>query len=268
METPVTLVLLPGLDGTEVFFGPLISALPPWIRAQVVPYPAQRAAGNSYAELQARVEAAVSGLDECFVFAWSFGGPLALRLACARPELVRGVILCASFVRPPRPALARWRWAVVTPVIWTLRALWRTRLLFRRFGSPTFRRAKGETWRRVDASALAARAVDARVDLATCKAPILCIQFARDRSVPPHNARQIQAGAPRAELLALEGHHLGMFEGAEAVAAAVARFVRSARPAEQQRLARAHGLELAGELLRAARPGVAQRLAPAGGRVQ
>jgi len=251
MQTPVTLVLLPGLDGTEIFFGPLIAALPNWIRPLVVNYP--ESGPCTYDELEQRVEAAVSGLDACIVFGWSFGGPLALRLARTRPALVRGVVLCASFVRAPRPELVRWRFAAVTPVIWTLRALWRTRLLFRRFGSPAFVRAKGETWRRVSARALAARAraalrVDARVDLATCKAPILCIQFTRDHAVPRHNTREILAGARAAELVTFEGHHLAMFEQAEHVAAALARFVRSTSAGEQP-LDRTQGLEVARELL-------------------
>jgi hypothetical protein len=31
---PETLVLLPGLDGTEVFFRPLLASLPEWVRPQ------------------------------------------------------------------------------------------------------------------------------------------------------------------------------------------------------------------------------------------
>ncbi len=54
METTVTLVLLPGLDGTEILFGPMIQALTPWVRPVVVPYPASGPAG--YEDLQPRVE--------------------------------------------------------------------------------------------------------------------------------------------------------------------------------------------------------------------
>lgn len=36
---PATLILLPGLDGTDVFFRPLLAALPQWISPIVVQYP-------------------------------------------------------------------------------------------------------------------------------------------------------------------------------------------------------------------------------------
>lgn len=54
---PATLLLLPGLDGTEVLFGPLLKALPPWIRPRVVTYPARGA--NGYADLLPLVRASV-----------------------------------------------------------------------------------------------------------------------------------------------------------------------------------------------------------------
>jgi hypothetical protein len=44
-----TLVLLPGLDGTEVFFKPLVAALPTWIKPVVVTY--ATAGANDYSNL-------------------------------------------------------------------------------------------------------------------------------------------------------------------------------------------------------------------------
>ena len=38
----MTLVLLPGLDGTEVFFKPLLASLPHWIHPRVVCLPFRR----------------------------------------------------------------------------------------------------------------------------------------------------------------------------------------------------------------------------------
>lgn len=39
MSIPATLILLPGLDGTEVFFRPLLAWLPKWITPMVVQFP-------------------------------------------------------------------------------------------------------------------------------------------------------------------------------------------------------------------------------------
>ena len=103
--TPTKLVLLPGLDGTEVLFGPLLRALPAWLEPVVVRYPTD--GGNGYADLQPLVDAAVGAEPECHVLGWSFGGALALRAARRHPDRVRGVVLASSFVLPPMPWL-RW----------------------------------------------------------------------------------------------------------------------------------------------------------------
>lgn len=220
--------MLPGLDGTEVFFEPFIAALPEWIEPLVVTYPPRGPTG--YDALLPRVERELAGRSACFLLAWSFGGPLALRAARVCPHSVRGVILCASFVRAPRPELVRWRFAAVAPVIGALRTVWRTRLLFPRFASPELRRAKARTWGLVDSAALAARTralltVDARADLAALRVPMLYVAFSRDRAVPAHNGAEILATARHAQFDVIPGHHLALFTEARRAAEVVTRFV-------------------------------------------
>ena len=62
---PATLILLPGLDGTEVFFQPLIATLLVWVRPVVVTYPT--AGANGYTDLLPLVEAAVAGVDNFYI---------------------------------------------------------------------------------------------------------------------------------------------------------------------------------------------------------
>ena len=119
-----TLVLLPGLDGTEVFFKPLLAALPKWIKPVVVTYPTSGA--NHYSDLLTVVQAAVEDSKEFYVLGWSFSGPLALMLAAKERSKVRGVILCASFIRPPLPGLSWLRFAITSPVVHCVRLMRRT----------------------------------------------------------------------------------------------------------------------------------------------
>src|SRR4030095_7858092 len=104
---PETLVLLPGLDGTEVFFRPLLASLPEWVRPHVVSFPPTDT--TKYEDLLAFVREALSEIPSFYVLGSSFAGPLALMLAQAEPDKVRGVILATTFVSPPRRLYSRMR---------------------------------------------------------------------------------------------------------------------------------------------------------------
>src|SRR5262249_29655028 len=148
--------------GTDVFFRPFIARLPPSIRPVVVCYPQGRA--SAYADLIDVVRSAVSDIPEMYILASSFAGPLAAMLAAEEPQRVRGVIMCASFVRSPRRRLNRFKFAAVGPIIWTLRATRRVPVWTLRRRTDALRVAKAETWSRASARSIAAR-VRAIVDV-------------------------------------------------------------------------------------------------------
>src|SRR5262249_56949092 len=154
MTRPTTLVLLPGLDGTDVFFRPLLAVLPQAVRPVVVCLPTS--GSNTYTDLLAFVRHALAELAECYVLGWSFSGPLALMLAVAEPTKVRGVILSATFVRPPQPKLAWVRFAATTPVIWAFRASRRVPGWLGRAPGDQIQQAMAETWARGGARVIAA----------------------------------------------------------------------------------------------------------------
>jgi pimeloyl-ACP methyl ester carboxylesterase len=229
MMPEATLVLLPGLDGTDAMFAPLLESLPPWIRPVVVTYPPS--GPNGYDDLLPLVQRAVAGTQSFHILGWSFGGPLALMTAGANRDAVRGIILCASFAHAPRPDLAPWRFAFRPPVVATIRALRRAPGLVGGYASDDLRRARAETWRRVDARVLSSRtraalAVDARPHLAACAAPVLYVASSRDRVIPRHNIEEIRAAARRCEVVTIDGPHLALVTNAPAAAAHIADFVR------------------------------------------
>lgn len=80
-----TLILLPGLDGTEIFFGPLLAVLPRWVEPVVVTYPASGA--NDYLDLLAGVVAAIENSD-CKVF-YVLGCPSLGRWHSCLPPRIR-----------------------------------------------------------------------------------------------------------------------------------------------------------------------------------
>jgi pimeloyl-ACP methyl ester carboxylesterase len=221
-------VLLPGLDGTDVFLRPLLASLPQSIRPLVICYP--ESGPNGYADLLALVLRAVEGIPEFYVLGWSFSGPLALMVAAAEPDRTRGVILSATFVRSPRPGLSKWRPAVVGPVIWTIRTTRRLPIWLLRRRTDPFRRAKAETWARVSAGVLAARVrallgVDARAQLRGCRKPVLCIASGDDKVVPSRNVDEIVQVQPAVKVVTIPGPHLAMYTNPLAAADTIAEFL-------------------------------------------
>jgi pimeloyl-[acyl-carrier protein] methyl ester esterase len=222
------LVLLPGLDGTEIFFGPLLAVLPRWVKPVVVTYPTSGA--NDYPDLLAIVQTAVDGSEDFYVLAWSYSGPLALMLAARNRSKVRGVILCASFIRPPRPGLSWLRFAVSAPVMHLVRLVHRTTMLLSNYSTDMLRHAKSATWARVPSHILAARArdilaLDASDWLRECPRPILYLAGSRDRVVPRWNAEEIVREMPSTKVVTIEGPHLALYTNPMVVIEAILGFM-------------------------------------------
>ena len=228
MTGTTTLVLLPGLDGTEIFFRPLIAALPSWVKPIVITYATSGA--NDYSNLLAVVQAAVEDLKEFYVLGWSFSGPLALMLAAKEPNRIRGVILCASFVRSPLPGLASLRFAVVSPIVHLARLGRRIHLLLATNSPNTLRHDKAATLACVRSHIVAARAravltLDARDYLRKCSRPVLYVAGSRDRVVPSWNAEEVVRELPSTKVVTIDGPHLALYTNPRAAAHAITRFM-------------------------------------------
>src|SRR5260221_9695174 len=68
-----------------------------------------------YEGLFPSVRAACPPTGEFVVLAESFSGPLAVMLAASEPQGLRGIILCASFIRSPLWTPFRWIAAAARP---------------------------------------------------------------------------------------------------------------------------------------------------------
>jgi pimeloyl-ACP methyl ester carboxylesterase len=227
MSSATPLVLLPGLDGTDVFLRPFAAALPDSIAPHIVTYPTR--GPQDYRALLSIVDEATRRLPSFHVLGWSFGGPLALMLAAAHAERIRGVIVVSSFVRAPHPLLAPLRPAIRGPVMWAYRVARRAPLWLRPQSDP-WRAAKAETWSRIPAAVIAARlravaALDARPTLSACRAPMLCLVSESDRVVPARHALELRELYSAARLETLPGRHFTLYTHPNAAARAVARFV-------------------------------------------
>jgi pimeloyl-[acyl-carrier protein] methyl ester esterase len=219
----VRLLLLPGMDGTGRLFAPLLRMLPPALPAQVVSYPPREPLG--YAGLLPLVEAAGAEGGEFVVVGESFSGPLALMLAARCPPGLRGVVLCASFVRCPLP-LPEWWLEVLPPWLFRFRPQrlisW---VLLGRHRRGELARLLGEALCSVSGEAMAARAravvgVDARAELRACPVPVLYLRAREDRVVRVGCWRTVRMERPDAEMVEMSGPHL-LLQAVPSQAAAV-----------------------------------------------
>ena len=225
-----TLVLFPGLDGTEVFLRPLMDRLPATISPRAFEYP--EGGPYTYGALLDLVRRELAGLPQYVVLASSFSGPLAVMLATAEPRKVCGVILAATFASPPSRPLSRLRFAIRGPMVGAARFARRLPIWILRPVDDPLRMAKRETWARVSSRALAARAraalsADVRDTLSHCAQPVLCVTYAADGVVPPWCADEIRRHCAHARSIALPGGHLALFTDPGPLVTEIARFVAS-----------------------------------------
>lgn len=192
LNRQVTLLLLPGLEGSGTLFAPFVSALENKLGAEVhikvVHYPTSGA--HSYTELGTIARAAVPPEGAYFVLGESFSGPIAVGLAAGASPRCKGLILCATFVRNPMPLLS-----MTKPLLSVLpMSLGRLQLaiyfLLGPFCTPALRAMLAAPIARISSQAVRTRLravldVDVAAKFAKLRVPVLYLRAAHDRLVPP-----------------------------------------------------------------------------------
>jgi pimeloyl-ACP methyl ester carboxylesterase len=216
----VSIVLLPGMDGTGTLFRPLLDTLPPDLNATVVEYPRDEVLGYD-----ALLERIPIPSEPFIIVAESFSGPLAVRLAARELPQLRGLVLAATFVRSPR-AIPRW---AVAPLIFSVPppdAALRWALLGddASAGDVALLRA---AIRSVQPNVLAHRLreiakVDVSGELRGCRVPVLEISASRDRLIP----RTLSSEFSHLEHVELDAPHLVLQRCATQAAQHIVEFAR------------------------------------------
>lgn len=208
-------LVLPGMDGTGELLDDFATALAPQIDAEVLRYPADPSLG--YDALTEFARRRLPQDHPFLLIGESFSGPIAIRLAASRPAGLRGLVLCASFARAPRPPG------------WPLPTAWLARIgaalpIDRIPATLTMRTMLGsganEQWRarmravlaQLDPAVIRARmreggTADESAALARVACPLLVLHGARDRLVSRASAHHIRAIQPQARYVELDGPH-------------------------------------------------------------
>lgn len=196
MENDISLILLPGLDGTGDLFKPLLDFLPENIKPVIVSYPKDRPYG--YDELKQIVTASLPKDSDFFILGESFSGPLALMAADDKPNALKGIILCATFVRNPFRLIPSWLSSLsVSPVYY----LWPMTIKVRAFFSggkykDLFNMALNAV-KSVNPDVIAKRVnailnVNVEKELKDCSVPVLYLTSTKDHLIKQHNIAHIK----------------------------------------------------------------------------
>jgi pimeloyl-[acyl-carrier protein] methyl ester esterase len=195
----------------------------PW----VLRYPTNRAMG--YAELAARVLGQLPEDPPFVLLAESFSGPVALRVASAKPGRCAGLVLSTTFARSPLPwarALApALTWAPTKPPLALLS--W---LLLGRWSTAALRAELSASLAEVEPQVLRVRAAEAlRVDVrercAAIDLPSLILVATSDRLQGAEPSRALSKLLPQARVAEIDGPHLLLQARPRECAHLIAEFV-------------------------------------------
>ncbi len=229
---PPKALLLPGLDGSGRLYAPLLDAGPRAFLPEVLSYPPDEPLG--YDDLVARVRRRLPR-GRFVLIAESFSGPVAVRLAAARPPGLLALVLAATFLHEP-----------LNPMLHPVRGLVGARF----FGLPmpaavvrwfmagndapeAMVREVQKAVAAVSPDVLAHRSaealrVDVRADLARVDVPVLVIAPTRDRLIRTDVAEEVLALKPDAEVALLDAPHMVLQRCPQASLARIEEFL--ARP--------------------------------------
>ena len=231
----LTIVLLPGLDGTgelfDDFVGSLVAKGGSAIEPLVVRYPTDASLG--YTELDAWVRAALPQDERYLILGESFSGPLAVTIAATAPRGLVGLVLCCSFVTTPLPSLASLGAVLDLVPFASMPHGLAAPLLLGRFATRTRRRAFVRAISRLSSAAMRRRvrevlAVDVSSSMAEVRVPTLYLRARHDRLVSLRSFERIASIRPDVRVAEFDAPHLLLQSVPDEAADAVLCFAREA----------------------------------------
>jgi len=211
LPEPLTVVLLPGIDGTGKMFAPLINQLPDWMTPLVLDYPTREVL--SYPELAAQLFPRLPADTPFIIVAESFAGPLALLLSENADPQLKALVLCATFVSNPRPWLSR-----LAPLVlheWVMAQSprkWMARLVVTGDAPDELLERALAIHKTVSPRVTLNRlrevlAVDVRDIYRNCRIPLLHLYAQHDRLITRYPTRELQRLRPDVPSIGIDGPH-------------------------------------------------------------
>ncbi len=229
----ISIVLLPGLDGTGTLFKPMMRFLPAWIKPVVVSYPVDKPYG--YEDLMEIVRNAIPRDNEFIILGESFSGPLAIMTAAEKPDGLLGVILCATFAKNPFKFIPSW----VSPLsVSPIYALWPATIKlraicvdgrFKDFVNMALDAVKTVHPRVISARVKAILKVNVRPLFEKIDVPVLYMASRKDHLIKKHNVIDLKTAKPELEVIELNTKHFLLQLEPERSAEIITDFIKKIR---------------------------------------
>lgn len=224
----LTLVLLPGMDGTGDLFDPVISALGSNLKTIIIRYPFTLPL--NYSELETFVREALPKNEPFIVLGESFSGPIAISIAASPPSGLFALILCCSFARNPQPILR-----LMTPFLPFLPIKYiPTKLLsyflLGKFATPLLCSLLSTSLSKVTHSTLITRMrsvlkINVTNKLSKISIPVLYLCAAQDRTVPKSASKLIAKLLPQTQITLLNAPHFLLQTNPKEAASVINSFI-------------------------------------------
>jgi len=208
-RAPMLVALLPAFQGGDQLAGALLAQMPNCFNLGVVKYPSHV---HTYEALLPFVTEQLSRAGPATLLAESFAGPLAIKYAAENPQGVRGMVLSASFILPPRSRALRF---LPLRLLFTI-ARPRAAIRFALTNGIDDRKLVEEIYRvgqALSPELMAARvrtmlSADSTRELSRYSGPLLYLLAKRDRLVSQRSLGEIQLLRPDVQVAEIDAPHL------------------------------------------------------------
>lgn len=229
-KTAISIVLLPGLDGTGTLYQQLSEQLAPDYSLQVIAYPLD--ALWDYARLLDFIRPQLPQ-SPYLLLAESFSGPLGIMLAAEKPEYLQALVLCCTFGRNPLPAIKALAGAV-DKLPWNeLVHQWTALWLQGRYATEELSSLLEKALTMVPEQVIKYRAkqalqVDVLAEFSTLSLPLMYLQARHDRLIWAFNATTLLQLQPDMRLITLDAPHFLLQAIPQQAAAQLKLFIAAA----------------------------------------
>jgi len=223
----LTLVLLPGMDGTGDLFDPLLKELGDRLAFNVIRYPVNSRDG--YSKLTEFVRLKLPSEGKFILLGESFSGPIAVTLAAElNPRLV-GLILCCTFVSNPQPSIGVFQQILPLWVIELSSTKIMIRSMLGRFSNKAVceliqKAIKSVPTKTFKSRMIAAMSVNVENELVATNVPILYLKASNDWFIPKSVPVRIKRLKTTVRIANIDGPHFLLQANPRGAAAEILNF--------------------------------------------